>query len=214
MESNELEACELGTHTYWEERYQEEIENFRSNGDVGDIWFGEDILERLLYSIDNCPLINKTSYVVDIGCGNGILLVELSKRGFQNLVGIDYSHNAVTLAKEIAKKEKLKIDYQVFNVLEPGFYEEFFDVVLDKGTYDAISLSSDAKENRNIYIEAIYKSMKCNGLLILTSCNWTKEELDTHLEKKFECYSIIPTPQFKFAGKVGSVVSCVIYKKK
>lgn len=103
MENNELEACDLGTHEYWEERYQEEIINFRNHGDVGDIWFGEDILERLLRWIDKCSLISKTSAISDIGCGNGILLIELSKRGFENLLGVDYSESAIDLAKEIAK---------------------------------------------------------------------------------------------------------------
>lgn len=100
------------------------------------------------------------------------------------------------------------------DVLAPGFYETTFDVVLDKGTYDAISLSPNAKENRNIYIQTIHNSMKDHGLLILTSCNWTKEELDVDFQEKFDCYSIIPTPQFKFGGKIGSVVTCVVYKKK
>lgn len=214
MENNELEACDLGTLEYWEERYQEDIINFKNHGDVGDIWFGEDILERLLCWIEKCSLISKTSSIVDVGCGNGILLVELSKKGFENLLGIDYSQSAISLAKEIAEKEALNINYQMSDVLEPGFYETAFDVVLDKGTYDAISLSPNAKENRNIYIETLYKSMKDNSLLILTSCNWTKEELDVHFNEKFDCYSVIPTPQFKFGGKIGSVVTCIVYKKK
>ncbi len=57
-----------------------------------------------------------------------------------------------------------------------------FDVVLDKGTFDAISLSStrDAAGRRlcESYASRVVPFMKSGiGILVVTSCNWTEEEL-------------------------------------
>ena len=34
----ELEGSELGTKDYWDGRYDMEIRNYKSHGDVGEIW--------------------------------------------------------------------------------------------------------------------------------------------------------------------------------
>lgn len=53
-----------------------------------------------------------------------------------------------------------------------------FDVCLDKGTYDAISLNpEDAKACRVKYIDNVFSLLAAGGLFIICSCNWTKTEL-------------------------------------
>ena len=61
---------------------------------------------------------------------------------------------------------------------------EFFDICLDKGTYDAISLCPEGSQSkRRKYIENVADLLEPasgemeKGLLILTSCNWTESEL-------------------------------------
>lgn len=53
-----------------------------------------------------------------------------------------------------------------------------FDVCIDKGTFDAISLNPDnTKEGKILYIQALKDALKDQGLFSITSCNWTKEQL-------------------------------------
>lgn len=210
-----MQPCDLGTLEYWENRYEEEIENFRNNGDTGEVWFGEDILDRVSSWICKCSQITKSSSIVDIGCGNGLMLVELANNDFKNLTGIDYSEKAIVLAREIAEKLDVQraIKYIVCNVLEPTL-QDAFDVVVDKGTYDAVSLSEDGVGNRKKYVDNVYALLKTDGLFVLTSCNWTKGELDEQFCKMFTVFDVIPTPQFRFGGSVGNVVTCVVYRKK
>ncbi|KAJ5390042.1 uncharacterized protein N7496_001110 [Penicillium cataractarum] len=54
-----------------------------------------------------------------------------------------------------------------------------FDIVLDKGTFDAISLADDAKATRvcERYPDIARRLVRRGGFLIVTSCNWTEEEL-------------------------------------
>ena len=40
--------------------------------------------------IVNCDNISEASYILDIGCGNGLLLLELVKLGYLNVTGVDY----------------------------------------------------------------------------------------------------------------------------
>ena len=57
-----------------------------------------------------------------------------------------------------------------------------FDVCLDKGTYDAISLDPSGVEGnkRSKYIQSVASLLSDGGVFLITSCNWTQEELSRH----------------------------------
>lgn len=147
------------------------------------------------------------SRIIDLGCGNGHLLLELTNEGYKNLHGIDYSESAITLAKSIAQQRDLEwIKYNAVDFLSnPDWFlpGEPYNIVLDKGTYDAISLHPDqvqAKKDgvpgpREKYVESAHRMIEKNsGLFLITSCNWTKEELIENfkpcksLETHFLCF--------------------------
>lgn len=53
-----------------------------------------------------------------------------------------------------------------------------FDVCIDKGTFDAISLNpNNSKEAKKLYVQALRDALKDDGFFSITSCNWTKEQL-------------------------------------
>lgn len=119
------------------------------------------------------------------GCGNGMLLIELYKKGFNNLNGVDYSKNAIDLATAISEREDCSINFFVGNILEDVF-ETTYKVALDKGTYDAISLDpEDPKTKRLTYITNIHKILADKGIFIITSCNWTDIELIQQFNGKY-----------------------------
>ncbi|XP_072946921.1 EEF1A lysine methyltransferase 2 [Epargyreus clarus] len=215
MDITELESSELGTQGYWQEVYTKEIDNYEDHGDPGDVWFGEDSAMRVIHWICNCG-VEKDTPIVDLGCGNGYTLMELAKEGFTNLLGIDYCKEAIELAERISLKDFPIIKYKVFDITKDNVNDlDKFGLIHDKGTYDAISLNPDnPKEHREKYINQMEKMLLDNGLFIITSCNWTEEELVKHFSEKMRLKCVIPTPQFKFGGKVGSVVSSVVFCKK
>uniref|UniRef100_A0A1A9VPL0 Uncharacterized protein n=1 Tax=Glossina austeni TaxID=7395 RepID=A0A1A9VPL0_GLOAU len=54
--------------------------------------------------------------------------------------------------------------------------------------------------------------MSCTGIFIITSCNWTEEELINVFQNLFTKYYTIPTPSFKFGGKIGNLLfNCIHY---
>lgn len=112
-----------------------------------------------------------------LGCGNGMLLIGLYKENFKNLHGIDYSEKAIELASSISQAENCVINFTVGSILDdtaPSSYK----VVLDKGTYDAISLNPDnSNKKRETYKQNVHKMLKDDGIFLLTSCNWTEDEI-------------------------------------
>lgn len=53
-----------------------------------------------------------------------------------------------------------------------------FDICIDKGTFDAISLNPEnTEEGKKLYVQALKGALKNNGFFAITSCNWTKEQL-------------------------------------
>ncbi|EDW76663.1 uncharacterized protein Dwil_GK15575 [Drosophila willistoni] len=216
----ELNGSELGTKDYWEKSYTREIKNYKSHGDVGEIWFDEDSQIRIVDWLMEQDQVEQSARVLDLGCGNGMFLVALANEGYKQLTGVDYSPKAIELAKNIAENLKLDINYSVADLTQSLDSQEqldlgSFQVVHDKGTYDAISLCPDnPKEKRSQYLATVEKLLTDkDSLFIITSCNWTEEELEVSFGEKFVKYHTIPTPTFKFGGKVGSVVTSVVFKK-
>ncbi|XP_003742756.1 EEF1A lysine methyltransferase 2 [Galendromus occidentalis] len=215
----ELTSSELGTAEYWKSAYQKELRNFEDHGDAGEVWFGEQIERRIVkYLARHC---DKKAAVVDIGCGNGHLLVTLADdEGFENLTGIDYVEEALSLARRIAADSGVApmITFMQGDLLSTEC-SGAFDVIVDKGTYDAICLMPGMCDGvRRKYIESIKRLMnKQNSdsvLFLITSCNWTKDELLVHFRGDFELISELPAPTFSFGGSTGRTVTSLVFRIK
>ncbi|RLU25459.1 hypothetical protein DMN91_001615 [Ooceraea biroi] len=186
QENGELTPSDLGTLEFWENAYEHELDNFRGHGDVGEIWFGAANSRKIVRWIATKLDLNKESdKIIDVGCGNAMTLVELAKEGFTNLMGVDYSEKAVDLARMVLNDNDLpNVKLEVCDILDNTLPHDF-KVVHDKGTYDAISLNPEnPTEKRQKYIENICRILLPRGYLVLTSCNWTKEELLKHFTNR------------------------------
>jgi SAM-dependent methyltransferase len=180
-----------------------------------------------------------TSFL-DLGTGNGHLLVALREEGFAGyMLGIDYSESSIQLAKQIEQTRQrviqdgnnsieesfAPIDFQELDILAPhtGISNKF-DVLLDKGTFDAISLSSkidmEGRRTSELYRSNIKLFLRNGGIFIITSCNWTEDELRKWCEAgdtqngtfAFECRLKYST--FRFQGQVGQTVVTICFRKR
>ena len=209
----------LGTQEHWNQAYQQEIEQFKNNGnELGDIWFGKDLQKRLVnYIINHFP--DKTIKIFDVGFGNGVFLYKLAKNDYINLYGIDYSPDSIQFAKMIIESKEKKYDKK-FNInlccedinTKNKIINEKFDVIHDKGSFDAYMMNKDnTLENYHNYI----KSYSKNGTtFIITSCNNTRDELKSKfpLEKGFQYVEEIKNKTFVFGGQEGQQQATQIYK--
>lgn len=219
----ELDGSELGTKEFWDAAYSKEVANFKSHKDVGEVWFGEDSSDRVIRFIEICDEITESSSILDVGSGNGMLLIEMACAGYTDLTGVDYAEDAVRLSRMVADDKKVSVTFETADFMAaaaagaeqlPACLRRQYDVVHDKGTYDAVSLSPQRpKEERLRYIESVRRLLRAGGLLIITSCNWTAAELVSHLCPTFRHEQTVPTPSFSFGGCSGSVVSSLVFRR-
>jgi len=184
---------------------------------IGEVWFGDEASMRMVnWLADHPELVDPSDSIIDSGTGNGMLCVDLAKEGFTNITGVDYCQEAIELARKVSLENDVEVTYEVGNILarDSDCLQKTYKVVTDKGTYDAISLSDTAKEDKEAYLLNTSKILAEDGFLVITSCNSTAEELIIQFKQYFAHFQTIPTPSFTFGGKTGSMVSTVIFKKQ
>ncbi|KAL1122635.1 hypothetical protein AAG570_002962, partial [Ranatra chinensis] len=167
----------------WDSVYRTDVEHFKTRGDFGDIWFGEDSALRIIrWIIENVPETDVS--IIDLGCGNGMLLIELAREGYNNLTGVDYCQSAIELSEKVANSQEIScIKFKVADLTGDVNHLGSFNIALDKGTYDAVSLNpEDAFVKRRKYIENVASIVSQKGMFIITSCNWTESELVEHFK--------------------------------
>jgi len=165
--------------------------------------------------------------ILEIGSGNGALLFALVEGGYdpEAIVGIDYSSDAVQLARLVgAGKGCQGVRFKVCDFLReevppaprPG---ERWDLVLDKGTFDAIALGEREEDGRSPaahYPERVVRLLKDGGFFLITSCNFTEEELKSAFTQHgvgLVYHSRVQHPTFTFGGRSGSMYATVAFQK-
>lgn len=76
---------------------------------------------------------NKDSMILDLCCGQGRHSLELAKRGFTNLFGLDRSHYLITRAKAANKKQATKVAFREGDARKLPFSTDTFDYVFIAG---------------------------------------------------------------------------------
>ncbi|KAK6731889.1 hypothetical protein RB195_008005 [Necator americanus] len=221
MDQDEVDVApsQLGTKAYWDSRYEVELQNFSECGDEGEIWFGRNAEKRIIdFVVSNVPT---TASILDLGCGNGSVLRRLRSSGYTQLTGVDYCPAAIELANRISENEqhKTNISFKVVDILSSGSKDAFsnhYDVVLDKGTWDAISLSSDRDARLIAYRNAVVAALRTSGQFVIFSCNFTTEELCKFFGDGsaliFHC-EIPASHTFSFGGRQGVTSTGVVFRK-
>ena len=207
---------------------------------------------------DNGALDKAATSLLDLGCGNGSLLFALRDEAWTGrALGVDYSPQSIALARQVAASKldddaaaAAAVEFREWDiiggpmdvVLEHGDDKasqrrRAWDVVLDKGTFDAISLSDelDAHGRRLCegYRERVLALVRPGGLFLVTSCNWTEEELTSWFVRGesqrpaavaaatttgaedggFEVAGRVQYRTFSFGGAKGQTISTMCFKK-
>ena len=107
----------------WDQQYSLEQKNFEEIGDRGEVWFGENAMNRMIRWLEKNMDLN--SKILDLGCGNGVMSIELAEVGFKNVHGIDYSENAIELSKKLAKDSGLQDQEVQFSVSNSNIKDSY-----------------------------------------------------------------------------------------
>jgi EEF1A lysine methyltransferase 2 len=169
------------------------------------------IHKTVAWALEHIPPAGDPS-ILEIGSGNGTLILGLVEAGYapNRACGIDYSPDAVKLAQSIARDRGAhEVTFALCDVLNddpPPLPTESFsadgpccwDLVLDKGTFDAIALGEKDAHGLSPaapYPERVARLVKPGGIFFITcayhantyfpnlakpewiACNFTEGEL-------------------------------------
>ena len=147
---------EFGSKSYWDSFFQKRQNAFE--------WYGE-------YH-DLCGLLHKyckaKEHVLMAGCGNSQLSENLYDVGYRSIVNVDISDVVVNQMEARNKIKRQSMQFLKMDLLDLKFEDESFQVVLDKGTLDAIFTSEEEKiiENVNKIFAEISRVLKVGGRYI------------------------------------------------
>jgi len=110
---------------------------------------------------------NKSSRILDIGCGTGRHSIELAKRGY-NLTSVDLSDSQLERAKQKASEEKVKIDFRKADARELNFNNEFdLVIMLCEGAFPLM----ETDEMNYRILQNAAAALREKGKLIFTTLN-------------------------------------------
>lgn len=217
--------------------------------DIGTVWFDDSDAETKvvdflsdLASSSSLPSpppdapCKETASLLDLGCGNASLLFTLRAAGWTGRArGVDYSPQSIALARQVAASKAAEADSPLpvelaewdvvagpLDAVLDGAQARGWDVVLDKGTFDAVSLSDerDARGRRRpceAYRDRVVRVVRPAGLLVVTSCNWTEPELVEWFagghRPGFAVTGRVRYRTFSFGGVKGQTISTVCFRK-
>jgi len=144
--------------------YEELFENYGVQYDKENFTTG---------TIGECDFIeteinfNKSTRILDIGCGTGRHSIELAKRGY-TVTGIDLSESQLKQARSKASHRKLEIDFQKQDARNLNFSEEFeLVIMLCEGAFPLM----ETDEMNFQILQNAANALKVKGKLIFTTLN-------------------------------------------
>ncbi len=117
----------------------------------------DNVIENFKLSPSSKPL--KKIKILDIGCGGGLLSEPMCRLG-ADVMGIDASKNNIEIAKNHAKKNKLKINYMC--ATPEILKNKKFDVILNMEIVEHV-------EDVNFFIKKSSELLKKNGLMFVAT---------------------------------------------
>lgn len=124
------------------------------------------------------PFLVADANILMLGCGNSDLSLQMYRNGFENLTNIDISHTLIQSLRNRLQKEMPRAQWLYMNASAMEFESSSFDVIVDKGTLDAI------EGNRPLLDMAVlgsHKILRPGGLFLSVTFNSGELRVDDQL---------------------------------
>ncbi|MEG1808069.1 MAG: methyltransferase domain-containing protein, partial [Cetobacterium sp.] len=133
---------------------------------------------------------NKEKIIVDAGCGEITLIQSLIEKGYQEIIGIDFSIEAINfLKKTIALEEKTKVHLEVRDLTDKIEFLKKGALWHDRAVFHFLQTSKD----REAYKNNLKNFLEKDGIFII-SCFSKKNEAEkcnNLLVKKYDLKGLI-----------------------
>ena len=135
------------------------------------------------------PRIGKQDKILNIGCGNSCLTEDMYDNGYHNIVNMDFSPIVIDQmqSKNISRH---KMVYEVGDCMNMKYQSQEFDVVIDKGTLDAISCGGKGSYvNMARTLFEVQRVLKPGGICFLISYGEPNSRI-FHFQRDHLCFGI------------------------
>lgn len=173
-EQQKHEQHQYGSRNYWNDRYAKWPDHF----DWYNAWLS---LKPILKQAGVSPVTHNE--LLHVGVGSSRLQNDLHREGYC-VTNIDFSSVAIENLLSSWKGQPTAMKYVVADVrnMQEEFQDDSFDLVLDKGTLDAMLCGSDSGLNSAMMIAECHRVLREDGVLIIISYGDPKSRLPLLLE--------------------------------
>lgn len=122
------------------------------------------ITRREIDMLLEIPGVSQESRVLDLCCGQGRHVLEMARRGFKNVEGLDRSSYLIQKAKSSAKKEYLNVKFREGDARKLPYAGDTFDVVMMLGNSFGYFESA---EDDLLVLKEVFRVLKPWGRIII-----------------------------------------------
>ncbi len=130
----------------------------------GDVVENNENTRREVDFIVAAAAIQPHSQILDLCCGQGRHCLELARRGFKNVTGVDRSRYLIRLAKKRAQNEGLQVVFKEGDARNPRLPESSFDCVAIMG--NSFGYFSNKQDDEKV-LTTVGKLLRPSGQLVL-----------------------------------------------
>ena len=130
----------------------------------GDVVENTENTRREVDFIVSAAAIQAHSHILDLCCGQGRHCLELARRGFRHVMGLDRSRYLVRLAKKRAQNEGLQVLFKEGDARNPRLPENSIDCVAIMG--NSFGYFSNKQDDEKV-LTAVGKILRPSGQLVL-----------------------------------------------
>jgi SAM-dependent methyltransferase len=107
----------------------------------------------------------RTAAIIDVGAGESTLIDDLLSRGYTNLTVLDVSQTALAVTKERLGGSAKSVQWICEDVTQAPLPAHFYDVWHDRAVFHFLT----ADDQRKAYVQAVERSLKPGGYVILST---------------------------------------------
>jgi D-alanine-D-alanine ligase len=130
----------------------------------GDVVENAENTRREVDFIVSAAAIQPYSSILDLCCGQGRHCLELARRGFRNVQGVDRSRYLIRLAKKRAQNEGLNVAFKEGDARNPRLPENSFDCITIMG--NSFGYFSNKQDDEKV-LNSVGKLLRPSGQLVL-----------------------------------------------
>ncbi|CAG0892207.1 unnamed protein product [Cyprideis torosa] len=147
---------EFSTVDYWTEFY--------ANRDAFE-WYGDfhTLCEMIVKHI------KKENEILMAGCGNSELSAHMFDQGWRRIVNVDFNPGIIKMMRSRHERSRPQMKWYCMDLSNLDLDPQSFDVVVDKGTLDAIFSHEENESQAAAYLHEMHRILRPGGRFLIVS---------------------------------------------